>query len=80
MTETAFPPTENIPSWAKWIAQDSDGTWWGFETEPNVGTISWYENEVGQIVRLGQEPANPDWKQTLHSAKALKQQASAYSA
>jgi len=35
------------------IAQDADGTWWGYEVELNRSDKSWYENEVGNSVRLG---------------------------
>lgn len=55
----------DIPSWVKWIAQDRNGAWWGFEHEPNEGATSWYENEVGRYVRLGQGKPNPMWRETL---------------
>lgn len=54
-----------MPEWISWIAQDADGTWWGYEVEPNLSHQSWYENEVGKSVRLGKEPPNLDWITTL---------------
>ena len=54
-----------IPDWAHWIAQDRDGSWWGFEVEPNEGAERWYENEVGRYVRLGKGSPNADWRQAL---------------
>ena len=53
------------PVWARWIAQDADGTWWAYEHEPNQQHNGWYENEVGRYRRLGKEPANPDWADSL---------------
>lgn len=57
--------TTEVPAWVSWIAQDADGTWWGFEVEPNLGDIAWYENEVGRYVRIQQGDPNKDWQQTL---------------
>lgn len=53
------------PEWVKWLAQDADGVWWGFEQEPLQHDIGWYENEIGRYIRLGADAANPDWKSTL---------------
>lgn len=55
----------DLPAWVSWLAQDSDGTWWGYEVEPHMAHQGWYENEVGRCVRLLQDPANPDWALTL---------------
>ena len=54
-----------IPDWVCWIAQDSDGVWWGYQVEPNLSHRSWYENEVGKSVRLGKEMLTLDWVLTL---------------
>lgn len=54
-----------VPVWARWIAQDADGTWWAYEVEPNQQDRGWYENEVGRIFRLGQTEPPPDWEATL---------------
>ena len=58
---------ENIelPTWVSWLAQDADGTWWGFEVEPHQHHQGWYENELGRYVRLQQGPANPNWSLSL---------------
>jgi len=58
-------PDFNIPAWVCWIAQDADGVWWGYQVEPNLSHISWYENEVGDCVRLGKSEQNEDWVSTL---------------
>lgn len=54
-----------IPSWVKWIAQDADGACWGYSVEPLEYCQGWYENEVGQRIKLFQANDNPDWKNTL---------------
>jgi len=55
----------NIPKWVNWIAQDADGTWWGYEVEPNQSQNSWYENEVGHYIKLEISTPNPDWRTSL---------------
>lgn len=58
--------TETIqPSWIKWLAQDADGCWWGFEVEPLQNHHGWYENEVGQYIKLHIDEPNPNWQMTL---------------
>lgn len=53
------------PDWVEWIAQDADGAWWGFETEPNLHDTGWYENEVGRCLRLGLSTPDPAWRASL---------------
>lgn len=54
-----------LPPWARWLAQDADGAWWAYEQEPNPGAISWYENEVGDSLRLRTDSPNSNWRATL---------------
>lgn len=54
-----------IPAWVNWLAQDADGTWWGFEVEPNPSHQGWYENELGRYVKLVSEAPNPAWDSSL---------------
>lgn len=54
----------NIPEWVKWIAQDADGAWWGYECEPLQYDSGWYENEVGRIIQITSTSANPNWQST----------------
>jgi len=49
------PPKFDCPSWAKWLAQEADGTWWCYEVEPLQYHKGWYENEVGLYLRLGKK-------------------------
>ena len=53
-----------IPTWVNWIAQDSDGVWWGYSVEPLRNESGWYENEVGEYVRLAQSDPTA-WEHSL---------------
>ncbi len=48
---------------------DKDGVWWGYQVEPNLSHQSWYENEVGNSVRLGKGAQKIDWVSTLKRLK-----------
>lgn len=54
-----------LPSWVKWKAQDANGAWWGYSVEPLEFSKGWYENEVGQRIKLEHTHANPNWKNSL---------------
>jgi len=58
-----------IADWMCWIAQDADGAWWGYEVEPNLSHLGWYENEVGRSACLGRRAENSDWQSTLKRVK-----------
>lgn len=58
-----------IPDWVRWVAQDADGAWWGYQVEPNLSHQSWYENEVGKSVHLGTGVENTGWMSTLKRLK-----------
>lgn len=56
---------QHLPPWARWLAQDEDGTWWAYEAEPNQQHNGWYENEVGRIQRLCSRSAPDNWQDQL---------------
>jgi len=58
---------EYVPSWANWVAQDADGTWWAYEAEPNQYDDGWYENEVGRSLKIKQDVTNKAWQQAIYS-------------
>jgi len=58
-----------FPEWVCWVAQDADGSWWGFQVEPNQSHQSWYENEVGLSICLDKESVNPNWVESLKQIK-----------
>ena len=53
--------SSQLAEWARWIAQAA-----GSEHEPNPSDSGWYENEVGQSLRLRCDRSNPCWKDALH--------------
>ena len=63
------PSVENLPDWVRWIAQDNNGAWWGYQVEPLQNHQGWYENEVGQIIDLGKARPNPNWKHSLQKIR-----------
>jgi len=54
-----------LPGWVKWLAQDEDGAWWGYGVEPLQFSRGWYENELGQRIKVKQSKPNSDWKNSL---------------
>jgi len=63
-----FAESVEVPAWVRWLAQDSDGTWWGYSVEPLRNDNGWYENEVGRYVRLGVDDAK-GWEKSLTKVK-----------
>lgn len=61
-----------IPTWVNWIAQDADGAWWGYSVEPLQYDRGWYENEVGNRIKLGHDLPNPNWSDSLRRHSQTK--------
>lgn len=57
--------SSDAPDWVNWIAQDGSGTWWGYSVEPLRNDTGWYENEVGECIKLG-ETAPENWRKSLY--------------
>lgn len=36
------PSWDDAPRWAKYLAMDSDGTWWWWGDKPTAGDHEWY--------------------------------------
>lgn len=47
-----------------WVAQDPDGTWWGFENKPFPTLHGWSESGRGRQVKLKQAEPNTEWRAT----------------
>ena len=60
-----IPDRRKLPDWVNWIAQDQNGTWWGYQVEPLQNHHGWYENEVGRNVRLAEDLPNDRWQESL---------------
>lgn len=57
--------SNQFPKWMRWIAQDADGQWWGYEHEPHLAESSWYENEVGLSEKIEEQETVSNWKESL---------------
>jgi hypothetical protein len=55
-----------VPDWVRFIAQDADGSWWGYSVEPLQNHRGWYENELGEHVKLKQAAPSDSWPQRLY--------------
>jgi len=55
---------KSMPHWVRWVAQDASGVWWGYSVEPLRCDHGWYENEVGEYIRLGKTEA-AGWRNSL---------------
>ncbi len=58
----------DVPEWVNYLAQDSDGSWWGYSVEPLRNHRGWYENELGKNTKLreavtGSTPS--DWQNSV---------------
>lgn len=62
---STLPKRDLLPDWVRWLAQDANGAWWGFEVEPLQADHCWYENEVGRSLKLETKHANAQWRNTL---------------
>ena len=68
-----LPDYSHLPVWVRWIAQDADGVWWAYQNEPNMSESGWYENEVGQSMRVQAGVPNPFWRAAIYSIEKSNQ-------
>ena len=66
---TLREPPGPLPDWVAWIAQDANGTWWGYEVQPQEYDQGWYENELGRYIRISDGKPNQAWRSTLQSTR-----------
>jgi len=55
----------------RFIAQDIDGSWWGYSVEPLQNHRGWYENEVGEHIRLKASEVSESWRESLIRVKII---------
>lgn len=60
---------ENLPAWVRWLAQDADGTWWGYEIEPLQFHRGWYENELGRRICVCRDAPDAHWSESLRKLR-----------
>ena len=57
-----------IPNWVKWVAQDSDGAWYGYSAKPSQSSHQW-NCDISRIniTKIGDSgKRSRKWKDTLH--------------
>lgn len=54
----------DIPDWVKWIAQDSDGEWYGYSIKPSPSDDGWGIH--GQMIQLAHGPEPKDFTKELY--------------
>lgn len=58
-----------VPDWVEWIAQDKDGTWFGYEVEPKTGKDivpgEWIARNHNHIELADSAETSPNWQQSL---------------
>lgn len=54
-----------MPDWVRYIAQDSDGVWWGYSVDPLQNHRGWYENELGRNIKLLKSEVIGDWRENI---------------
>ena len=55
---------ELAPYWARYRAQNLDGSWYWFSKEPSVGAYAWQICGAFPMLEKRDEP-NPEWRNTL---------------
>lgn len=62
-----------VPYWVNYVATDSNGATWGFETRPKrrlVGLLGlWVNSTDCHHCRIGFGPKPKDWRKTLKRLK-----------
>ena len=61
-----LPDCRQLLDWVRWIAQDTDGSWWAYEHEHNMSDCGWYENEPGRSIYLQKDQLDPQWSQKIY--------------
>jgi hypothetical protein len=64
-----IPDCAGFADWVAWLAQDADGSWWGYEVEPLQYHCGWYENEAGRRMGVGRGEPNNGWAGTLRKMR-----------
>ena len=57
------PDWKDAPEWAQWLAQDQDGLWCWFESEPAPRSKDW--GCVGRYKPAPRPPVSKPWRDSL---------------
>lgn len=67
-SDTEPPSWQNAPDGFNWLAQDADGKWYWYKTEPvlGIGGGIWRSNSRNQQFAATGTP-NPDWFESMQT-------------
>jgi hypothetical protein len=57
-------PAPERSEWS-WLAQDGDGCWYGYKSQPVAGHNSWATQDLSSYKLIRESPPNPFWRKTL---------------
>lgn len=57
--------TVPIPPEIRWVAQDAEGIWWGFERQPVQEANGWTDHQCGNYIRIGRGARSSHWADSL---------------
>lgn len=60
--DSSRPSWEDAPDWARWLAQDEDGSWWWYGDEPHLA-LSIGEWRSAALSSTASHV--PNWRETL---------------
>lgn len=65
------PDWSDAPSWAEWLAQDSDGWWYWYEVKPRILHLCWIVMG-GKHISAKKSIQGDNWKNTLQKRLETK--------
>lgn len=68
MADRYFMMEVRISPWAKWIAQDEDGTWWEFSEKPKASNSVW-DNYSAMVNKIANGFPPKDFTKELYEVK-----------
>lgn len=66
---TMYNNWDNTPDWVLFVAKDSDGGWYGYETKPEKNKVGGYWAGDGNYVFLYRAIETRDWDKSLERRK-----------
>lgn len=62
------PHWNDAPEWAQWLAQNEDGSWFWYESEPGQVPFGfWLDSGLGKEEWARKTPCYRNWTQTLEA-------------
>lgn len=77
MTEEGFDfiwCIENVPSWVKWVAQDSTGKVYGYESKPRLSNAGpyWRRRDKTRVILIGLAFTEKNWRESIRRIRNIR--------